>query len=273
MFDLHIHSIYSDGSLSPKDIVLNIKQKNLKGFSLTDHDTIDGLEEAKNYSQINNLFFIPGIEFGINFMEQEVHILGYFIDEKNTELIKLTDSLKDSRVKRIERILNKLNELKIPITMDELEKYKKTKFTSRTHIAMYLKENGYTNNMKESFDKYLGEKGLAYEKKDNISIDKVVSVIKNSGGVVVLAHPFHLNDRTLKSILGCGIDGIEVINSKHNRNDIIKFIKLSEKYHLISTSGSDCHGRYFSDRLLMGDYLCPKESIDRLKALHELRCQ
>ncbi|WP_300410533.1 PHP domain-containing protein [Lagierella sp.] len=271
MFDLHIHSTYSDGFFSVQEIVNMIKSKKLTGFSLTDHDTLRGVKEASYLAKINDLEFIPGVEFGINFMNKEVHILGYFIDEGDSDLNNLTKSLQLSRINRIDAILDKLNELNIPISINDLNKYKKTQFSSRTHIAMYLMEHGYVKSMKESFDKYLGENGLAYIKKDNVSIKEIIAIIKNSGGVAVLAHPFHLDDIQIDNVIKSGIDGIEVINSKHRKNEILKFLQLSQKHKLIPTSGSDCHGRYFQDDLLIGNYLCPKSSVERLKSLHKVR--
>lgn len=271
MFDLHIHSTYSDGRLNPESIINNLKEQKIQGFSITDHDCLDALEEAVTISKKHNIKFIPGIEFGVSYNGREIHVLGYYIDHKNKNLNDFVAKLQHNRKIRINKTLIKLNELNVQITEDDLNKYKGSNFISRSHIAMYLVDNNYVESVNEAFDKYLGENGLAYIEKNEIGLQDVLNIIKSSAGVSVLAHPFKMTKEEILDIINCGIDGIEVINSKHSRDTIIKLMKIVNKYNLIPTAGSDCHGRLYDEECLMGKFLCPNSSIKRLESLHDLR--
>lgn len=271
MFDLHIHSIYSDGNLNLERIINILNKRQIHGFSITDHDCLDGLEEAATISKRYNIKFIPGIEFGVSYKKREIHVLGYYIDYKNEKLNDFVAKLKDDRKIRINKTLSRLNELNIRIKESDLYKYKGSDFVSRSHIAMYLKDNNYVYSINEAFEKYLGENGLAYIEKNEIELKDVLNIIKISSGVAVLAHPFKLTKDEIIEIINCGVDGIEVINSKHNKDNIIKLMKLAVEYNLIKTSGSDCHGRLYDEEYLMGKFLCPNSSIKRIESLHDLR--
>lgn len=271
MFDLHIHSTYSDGNLNPESIIKVLRNRQIQGFSITDHDSIGALEEAIRISKMYDIQFIPGIEFGVSYRGREIHILGYYIDPKNKELNYFVSKLQNNRKIRINKTLNRLNELGIQITQDDLSKYKGSNFISRSHIAMYLMDNNYVKSINEAFEKYLGESGSAYIEKNEVELKDVLDIIKISSGVSILAHPFKMNEKEIIDIINSGIDGIEVINSKHNKNTIINLMKLADEYHLIKTAGSDCHGRLYDDEYLMGKFLCPNSSVKRLESLHDLR--
>ena len=271
MFDLHIHSTYSDGNLKPESIIDNLKEQKIQGFSITDHDCLDGLEEAEIISEKHNIKFIPGIEFGVSYNGKEIHVLGYFIDYKNKKLNDFVSKLQENRKVRINNTMIRLNELGVKINENSLNIYKGSDFVSRSHIAMYLVDNNYVNNINEAFEKYLGESGSAYIEKNEVELKDVLDIIKKSSGVSVLAHPFRMTEKEIIEIKNCGIDGIEVINSKHGKDTIIKLMKIVDKYNLIPTAGSDCHGRLYNKEYLMGKFLCPNSSIRRLESLHDLR--
>lgn len=271
MFDLHIHSIYSDGNLNLESIIDILKEQKIRGFSITDHDCLDGLEEAATISKKYNIKFIPGIEFGVSYKKREIHVLGYYIDYKNEKLNDFVAKLKDDRKIRINKTLSRLNELNIRIKESDLYKYKGSDFVSRSHIAMYLVDNNYVNSINEAFEKYLGESGSAYIEKNEVELKDVLDIIKKSSGVSVLAHPFRMTENEIIEIINCGIDGIEVINSKHSKDTIINLMKIVNRYNLIPTAGSDCHGKLYNKEYLMGKFLCPNSSIKRLENLHDLR--
>ncbi len=271
MFDLHIHSTYSDGKLDPESIIINLKEQKIQGFSITDHDCIAGLEEAATISKMCNIKFIPGIEFGVSYNGREIHILGYFIDYKNEKLNDFVIKLQENRKVRISNTLIRLNELGVKINESSLNIYKGSDFISRSHIAMYLVDNNYVKSINEAFEKYLGESGSAYIEKNEVELKDVLDIIKISSGVSILAHPFKMKEKEIIDIINSGIDGIEVINSKHSRDTIINLMKIVDKYNLIPTAGSDCHGRLYDENYLMGKFLSPNSSIKRLESLHNLR--
>lgn len=272
MYDLHLHSTYSDGNLYLEEIISKCKMNNIKGISLTDHDTVNGLSNMKKYCNIENIEFIPGIEFGITYKGKEIHILGYFIDYKDEYIIELTNKLKLDRNARIERILNKLKEFNIDIELKDLEKYAKKDILSRAHIAQVLVDKFYVKTIKEAFDIYLGQGSLAYIEKNTYDIRKIINSIKNANGVAVLAHPGTIKDDDIvQEIIKFGIDGIEVINSKHSLNEIVKYNEICDNNKLIPTVGSDCHGKIINENLLMGNYYFNYKNIAKIKKIHEIR--
>ncbi len=272
MYDLHLHSIYSDGIVTVEEIIKSIEKLNLDGFAIADHDTTSGIPNAKQKAEYSNIEFIPGIEFGITINSKEVHILGYFIDINNEEIKKIISIAQDNRIKRTKKILKKLEEYNISITEKDLKIYSKKDIVSRSHIAYILVDKGICKNVKDAFKNYLGVNGLAYIPKVSITSIEIISAIKNSGGVSILAHPGDIkDDNIVMDIINNGIDGLEIINSKHSLEEIEKYYNLANKYKLIQTCGSDCHGKLINEKKFIGRYTLNKKNIERIKNLHFLR--
>ncbi|QQK07614.1 PHP domain-containing protein [Miniphocaeibacter halophilus] len=274
MYDLHLHSIYSDGIVSVKEILDSILDLQLKGFSLTDHDTFNGIKEANTLAKSHNLDFIPGIEFGITMAGREVHILGYYIDINNKNIIDIVERSKRNRIERTKKILNKLSQAGINISNEEIKEYSKKDIISRSHLAQILVDKGYSSSIVNSFEKYLGSEGLAYVEKISISYKEILQAIKSSGGVSILAHPGDIgDDNIVYELIHGGIDGLEIINSKHTLEQIEKYYNISNKYHLIETCGSDCHGKIINGSKYIGKFILNKKNIKRIKALHKIRTE
>lgn len=266
MYDLHIHSLYSDGKFDIENILINARKKKLKGIALTDHDTIDGLEEMNLLSKKYDIDFIPGIEFSVSYKNKEIHILGYDIDYKNKDLINLCNILKKDREKRTIKIIDKLKSLNINIEYDELLKYSKKDIIGRLHIAQLLVDKKYVKNIKEAFDIYLGNNKKAFIKKDTKDICQILKIIKKIGGVSILAHPVTLkDDKIVKEIIELGVNGLEIINSKHTYNDILKYNIICDRYNLLKTGGSDCHGLMIENNTLLGNYLVSEKYVNQIK--------
>ncbi|WP_164995813.1 PHP domain-containing protein [Miniphocaeibacter massiliensis] len=272
MYDLHLHSTYSDGIVNINDIVNAINMIGIEGFSITDHDNIEGVNLSESLSRKYNLDFISGIEFGITYKGKEIHILGYFIDIKNSNILNLIKLAKEDRINRTNKIINKLNSLGIKVNIDELKNYSKKDIISRSHFANLLVNKGYCKSIKEAFSKYLDYSGLAYVSKNFAKPYEIIRTIKDTGGVSILAHPSTINnDEIVKEIIYFGIDGLEIINSKHALSDIIKYYDLANQFKLIKTSGSDCHGKLISKYKYIGRYTQNKKNINNIKNLHEFR--
>ena len=272
MYDLHLHSIYSDGIVTVDEIVESIEKLKLNGFAITDHDTINGISIAKKLTENSKIEFIPGIEFGITINSKEVHILGYFIDINNDEIKETIFAAKENRIKRTKKILNKLNELNISITEKDLKKYSKKDIISRSHIAYLLVDKGICATVADAFRYYLGVDGLAYIPKISITSKEIITAIKDSGGVAILAHPGDIrDDNIVLEIIEDGIDGLEIINSKHSIKEIEKYYNLTNKYKLIQTCGSDCHGKLINGEKFIGRYALNEKNIKKIKNLHFLR--
>jgi hypothetical protein len=247
--DLHCHSTASDGTLAPAAVVQLACRNGLSALALTDHDTIGGISEAANEAAKLGLDFLPGIEISCECFPGTMHLLGYGVDPESTFLRDLTRRLIEARDDRNPRIIRKLNELNVAITMAEVEAESGGGVVGRPHIAAILLRKGYVSSIKQAFDKYLGTSGAAYFDKERIPPREAFDLIHRSGGLPVLAHPVQLrtgNDgelaRIIKDCVDLGLIGLEVIHSDHNAELVDKYSALAEKFGLLKTGGSDFHG-------------------------------
>ena len=265
--DLHCHSTASDGTLAPADVVRLAKQRNLSALALTDHDTVNGVAEAAKAAAELGIDFLPGIEISAEYPHPgTMHILGYGIDPASPVLRSLTETLLGGRDDRNPKIVARLRELNVAITMEEVEAEAKVekpdpdkpgpgggaatkKPIGRPHIAAILLRKGYVSSIKQAFDKYLAPGGLAYFDKERLAPKVALQMIHDSGGVAVLAHPVQLRytndgqlDTVLKDLVDHGLGGIETIHSDHDDAHIEKYAALAKKYKLVTTGGSDFHG-------------------------------
>jgi predicted metal-dependent phosphoesterase TrpH len=285
--DLHSHSTASDGTLPPEEVVRLAKAANLSGLSLTDHDTIAGIATASAEAKILGIDFLPGIEISAAFPHPgTLHILGYGIDPNSPVLHDLTRQLIDARDNRNPRIIAKLNELGILITMDEVEAEAHgalprpgtllpgtSPVIGRPHIAAVLLKKGYVTSIKQAFDKYLGQGAPAFFDKERLSPERAFDLIRQSRGLAVLAHPLQIRaqndaqlDRTIKDLVDMGLVGIEVIHSDHDAAWVEKCTRLAERYNLLKTGGSDFHGSNKKDIKLgtANGRRVPREWMDQL---------
>jgi predicted metal-dependent phosphoesterase TrpH len=248
--DLHCHSTASDGTLSPAEVVRLAKASGLSGLSLTDHDTDAGVGEAASAAGSVGIDFLPGIEISCEYPRPgTMHLLGYGINPDSPVLRDLSRRLIDARDHRNPKIIARLNELGVSITMDEVGAEAGGNVVGRPHIAAVLVRKGYVNSIKHAFDKYLGTTGLAYFDKERLSPRQAIELVRLSGGLPVLAHPVQLRttndaelDRVVKDLVDLGLIGLEVIHSDHDGSAVERYGRLADKYNLFKTGGSDFHG-------------------------------
>jgi hypothetical protein len=248
--DLHCHSTASDGTLAPSDVVALANRSGLSALALTDHDTIAGVQEAAEAARKAGIDFLPGIEISCDVPKPAtMHLLGYGIDPQSPILLEMTRRLIDGRNDRNPKIIQRLNELGVKISMEELEAEAKGGVIGRPHIAAILLRKRYVSSIKNAFDKYLAPGGAAYFDKERISPKQAIDMVRGSGGLPVLAHPSQLRtendaqlDRTVKDLADLGLAGLEVIHSDHNEAMVTKYTALADKYGLLKTGGSDFHG-------------------------------
>lgn len=246
--DLHIHSTSSDGTMSPVELVTFASQKGLSAIAITDHDTIDGLEEAVSAGERIGLEVVPGIELSVKFGPYNVHLLGYLFDFHQKELNIALAKIQAGRLERNKKIVAKLNSLGVPIQFSELKKKLGSGQTGRPHIAKILVQKRVVQNMDEAFAKYLGQDGLAYISRLIYPVEEAIELIKNAGGLAVLAHPLQLERAVddlgyaLNQLREMGLDGIEVYYPNHSRKFRKQLILFAEQLSLLKTGGSDYHG-------------------------------
>lgn len=273
--DLHCHSTASDGTLAPADVVRLAKDSGLVAMALTDHDTVAGLAEAADAARQLGIEFLPGIEISCEVPRPAtMHVLGYGVDRESPPLKELTSQLMAGRDDRNPRIIAKLNELGVAITIEEAEQQAGGDVLGRPHIAAVLLRKGYVSSIKQAFDKYLGQGGAAYFNRDRPSPRRGLELIRQAGGMPVLAHPVQLRtendaqlERTIKDLADLGLAGLEVVHSDHDATLVDKYSALADRYGLIKTGGSDFHGSNKKDiRLgIANGRRIPREWFDNLR--------
>ena len=252
--DLHCHSTASDGTLSPTQLIDLARRQTLSAIALTDHDTVAGVAEAAAAALSAGIDFLPGIEISASFPHPgTLHLLGYGIDPASPALQAMASELIGGRDARNPKIIARLQELGLKITMDEVEAAAHIGHgggvVGRPHIAGVLLKKGYVKSIKEAFNVYLAPGGQAFFDKERLAPRDAIARIHASGGVAVLAHPTQLRtqnaaelDRVVKDLVDLGLDGIETIHSDFNDADVKAFDALAAKYSLLRTGGSDYHG-------------------------------
>ncbi len=266
--DLHLHTLASDGRLSPTELVRLAASQGLKTIAVTDHDTTDGLAEAfEAAKRFPGLRIIPGIELSADVPGDEVHVLGYFINPEDAELQAELVRFREGRVDRAKRMVEKLGQLGIHVEWERVQHFAGDGAVGRPHIAMALVEAGYCQEPKDAFPEYLGRNGLAYVERVKLTPAEAVGMIQRAGGAAVLAHPAYMNDMEsgIASLSGIGLAGIEVHYAKYREDTIRQLARIARQYELIPCGGSDYHGMGNSDECLPGENGPALETVDRLE--------
>lgn len=273
--DFHAHSTCSDGTLSPTELVDHAQKCGLTAFALTDHDSVDGIKEAKKRAEEIGIEFIPGIEFSAA-ENTETHIIGLFIDPENETLLKTIEKLKGSRKRRMEEVCSKLRGLGFDITHDEALALAGGNFVGRAHIAKLMVKKGYCETVKECFDKYIGLGKPAYAEKNELSAVEAVKSIRAAGGLAYLAHlnQTGYDTKQLENLLlqlkEAGLNGIEGYYPEYTSEHIAEYRALAEKLSLSLSGGSDFHGSmkpHISMGKGKGDLVIPYYVLENMKGI------
>lgn len=266
--DLHSHTYYSDGYHTPEELIIKAKAAGLTHLAITDHDNVDAIEEALAISKEHGIELVPGVEISAEHNGRETHILAYFFDHHNTELLTYLQNFRQERMRRAEKIVEKLNELEVPIKLEDVLKHSKGNGSvGRPHIAMALVEGGFVNNYYEAFSKFIGDDRPAYVRKPNIFSKDAIALINRSGGLSFIAHPGKSlrNNNSLFEMIEFGIDGIETIHPSHTEYDIEYFRDITSQYFLLESGGSDFHGGRINDASILGKYYITEQKITAMK--------
>lgn len=264
--DLHLHTTESDGTWTPREVVQKAVEHSLTVIAITDHDTTAGLAEAKRHAP-RGLEVISGIELStLSFSQEEIHILGYWIDESAPRLQNLLEVLRLARIERAKLILAKLKGLGITLSYDDVLQFAKRSVISRSHIASVLQGKKIVETKAQAFQKYLGPDAPAYVGRRKLSPQQAVEVILEARGIPVLAHPGLMkNLNILPALIEAGLVGLEVVHSSHDREQTKFFLQLANKWGLLPTGGSDCHGPGGKEKVFMGDFTIPLRWVEQLE--------
>jgi 3',5'-nucleoside bisphosphate phosphatase len=248
MIDLHIHSTASDGTKTPAELVKQATDLDLYAIALTDHDTVSGIDEFLGKIQSGNVNGIPGVEIAMLWNNKEFHVLGYWIDHKNTELLKLLKTIRDNRCSRNQKIIAKLNENGMDISLGDVLEKAKGESVGRPHIAAVLVEKGYFTSVKDVFSTCLAGGGTGYVGRVLPDPETAIKTIKNAGGIAIWAHPFHRGksnkefDENLKYFIELGLDGVEAYYTEFSENQHNRAKQTAKELNLAISGGTDYHG-------------------------------
>ncbi len=271
--DLHTHSLKSDGSMTPAEVVREAKKAGLSAIALSDHDTVDGLPEAIAEGRKIGVEVIPAIEFSVQ-SKTENHILGYFIDYTNPKLIQMLKEVVDLRIRRNHVTTQRLNELGFDITLEEVRALAPNNFVGRAHFARVLMDKGYIETVKEGFDKYMSVGKYAYCEQQRLTAKDAVELIAECGGISFLAHPHltKLPDDELKEFLaelkGYGLCGIEGYYTDYTPEMQAKYHAIAEEMGLMISGGTDFHAAmkpHISIGTGLGNMKIPYSVLEEMK--------
>ena len=242
--DFHVHTSSSDGVLSPKEVVFKAYKNNVKYLSITDHDTVSGLDEALVESQKYDISFIPGIELSTQYNNESIHILGYFKDKSynNQNFIQELDKIKNHRIIRAQKITKKLDdEFNIKISFEKILKESKDTI-ARPHIAKAIIDAGYDYSHDEIFDKFIGKDSKAYVPTLKLSTEYGINLLKKYNALIFLAHPKLIKNTPIEEFIKMNIDGIESIYYQNTTEETNYYLNIAKEYNLLNSCGSDFHG-------------------------------
>lgn len=278
IIDLHVHSNASDGTCTPTELVAEASRAGLSAFALTDHDTTDGIEEARTAAPKAGIELIPGVELSTEYEGCEIHVLGLYIDIHDQTLQQQMADFRHSRDNRNVYMLEKLRAEGFDITQEALEEKFPDAVITRAHIARFLLDQGYIPDMKTAFAKYIGDGCPCYVPRPKVTPMDAVSYILAAGGVPILAHPvmYHMERtmllRMIHEMKAHGLRGIEAIYSENTPADEQIYKELARSEGLLISGGSDFHGTNKPDLYLgtgRGRLYIPYSLLDPIRHAHE----
>lgn len=272
--DLHSHTQASDGMNTPSENVQMAFERGLAALAITDHDTVAGVEEALQTGKRLNMTVVPGVEISTMTDGTDIHVLGYYVNDQDSVFLERLAELRRTREQRNTKILEKLRELGIEVTMEEVieglgRPLRPDESIGRPHIADVLVHKGHARDLRDAFDRYLAQGAAAYVPQPRIHPTEACKWIRDAGGVAVLAHPgLYGNDKLVRALIEEGaFQGIEVFHSDHGAAEEERYSAMAEEYGLIVTAGSDYHGQrqgqVFHGEI--GSRQVPVEVLDQLQ--------
>jgi predicted metal-dependent phosphoesterase TrpH len=269
--DLHLHTLFSDGTFTPEELAGHGARCGLVAMSLTDHDTVEGCPRMALACRNLGIQFISGAELTAELDGGELHVLGYFLDAQNPKLQTNLKKFQTVRQNRIHEMVARLNRLNIPLRADTVFALANCHSPGRPHVGRALVQEGFCGSLDEAFDRFLKKNRPAYVPKFKISALEAIALVHHAGGLASLAHPgLNRSDEVIPALAASGLDGLECFHSKHTAAMTGYYLEIAARHHLLVTGGSDCHG-YSKGKPLIGGCKLPAVYYDRLKERYQAK--
>jgi predicted metal-dependent phosphoesterase TrpH len=263
--DLHLHTLFSDGTFTPEELAQAGARHDLVAMALTDHDTVEGCPRMEQACRDLGIEFIAGSELTAELDDTELHILGYFLDCQNPLLQSELHKFQMARQNRIHEMVARLNKLNIPLRAETVFALANCRSPGRPHVGRAMVQEGFCSSQDEAFERFLKKNRPAWVPKHKISALDAIALIGQAGGLAVMAHPgLNRSDQIIPELVEQGLDGIECFHTKHNAATVDHYLKIAARYNLLVTGGSDCHG-YSKGKPLIGGTKLPIIYLEKLK--------
>lgn len=266
--DLHLHTVFSDGTSSPEELIEDAKKEGVCCISIVDHDTVLGIEPALGYARQNGVEVLPGIELTAEYDSQEIHILGYLIDYTDQSLRKKLEVLKQNRIERVYKITEKLKSIGLTLEPEKVLAMACLGTVGRMHIARAMVNDGLVGSTAEAFKRFIGDKRPAYVCGFRFTPAEAIGLIRKVGGLAVLAHPYSVKDEFTTRLIELGLDGLEVYYPEYNHVTTSYYLNIAHKNNLLITGGSDYHGTA-KPEVKIGSAKVPYIFVENLKQAKE----
>ena len=268
--DLHLHTQFSDGTFTPEELAGHGASLGFAALALTDHDTVEGCARMAAACAAAGIEFIVGAELTAEHHDTELHVLGYFLDPQNQKLLAEIAKFQAVRQNRIREMVARINEMGVPLEADSVFALANCKSPGRPHVARALVKAGLVSNLDEAFERFLKKNRHAWVPKKKISALEAIELVHQAGGLAVMAHPgLNRADEIMPALVDAGLDGIECFHTKHSTTTSERYLEIAEKFNLLVTGGSDCHG-FSKGKPLIGGIKLPYEHVEKLKAARKL---
>ncbi|HEV2392172.1 MAG TPA: PHP domain-containing protein [Verrucomicrobiae bacterium] len=264
--DLHLHSFFSDGTYSPEEVAGQAHSHGLAAVALTDHDTVEGCAPTSLQCEALHIEFIPGTELTAEQDGHEIHVLGYCVDVNNARLLVELERFQAVRRNRVCEMVTRLNQLNVPLESQAVFDLANCRAPGRPHVARALVQAGLCGSLDEAFERFLKRNRPAWVPKFKMSAAEAIELIHQAGGVAVMAHPgLNRADEVIPGMAQAGLDGIECFHTKHSTATSEHYLEIADRYHLLVTGGSDCHGMS-KGKPVIGIIKLPYQHVEALKS-------